>query len=533
MPLRLAPDARLVRRTSAGERDAFAEIYRRYHDAIYRYCTSMLLDQADAQDAMQASMASALAALDGETRPVQLRPWLYRIAHNECISAIRRRRDHATLDAAAELPAPGIEATVEVRARLRELVADLGTLSERQRSALVMRELGDLGYDEIADAMGTSAAGAKQSVYEARMHLQQLEEGRAVGCDAIRRTLSTGDGRSRRARRVRAHLRACSDCRAFGDLIAGRRADLAALAPPIAAPSAAAVLAALIDDASAASVMAPTAAGGGATSLAAPVAAAGSGTVAGAIGSGAAATVFAVTAKGAIAAAAAIGLAGGGYAVLRSDAARTGASSHSTPVARGSVPPGVHRPSEAGGVAPATRSTPPGRPDPATAGSSPTSPGRGATGSSGRTGNATVSDAGAVEGGRSGTRSSPRVRSGGQVRRGADRGPSRPPSGDAGNLAAGERRASRPQSQGTGSRPAGAAPVKSSPGTDLRRPASAAELPSAPAPDTVGPAPGGVHTAPAVPAQGPATPAGRDDAAGTARPSPSTAPAGGATQGAG
>ncbi|MEA2178588.1 MAG: hypothetical protein QOG77_1885, partial [Solirubrobacteraceae bacterium] len=117
-----------------------------------------------------------------------------------------------------------------------------------QRSALVKRELGGQQYDDIARTFETSPATAKQTVYEARMYLQQLAGGRAIDCDEIRRTLSDGDGRSRRARRLRAYLRACADCRVFGELIVGRRVDLAAFAPPLTATSSAAILHGLLAD---------------------------------------------------------------------------------------------------------------------------------------------------------------------------------------------------------------------------------------------------------------------------------------------
>ena len=103
--------------------------------------------------------------------------------------------------------------------------------SERQRGALVMRELSGLGFDEIGAALGTSAAVARQTVYEARLGLREIETGREMSCDAVAKALSDGDGRVLRRRDIRAHLRACPECRAFRAEIEGRRRDLAALSP--------------------------------------------------------------------------------------------------------------------------------------------------------------------------------------------------------------------------------------------------------------------------------------------------------------
>ena len=96
-----------------------------------------------------------------------------------------------------------------------------------------MRELSGLEFAEIGAAFGTSAAVARQTVYEARINLRQLEEGRERHCTEVMRELSEADGRTIRRREIRAHLRACPDCRAFQDEIARRRGGARrARAPP-------------------------------------------------------------------------------------------------------------------------------------------------------------------------------------------------------------------------------------------------------------------------------------------------------------
>src|SRR5213593_3663504 len=108
-PVRLLSDERLARRIAAGDRAAFAEVFRRYHAPIYRYCRSLLRCEEDARDALQNTMASAMRALEGETREIALRPWLYRIAHNESMSLARRLRPHETLHEETGEPASSVE----------------------------------------------------------------------------------------------------------------------------------------------------------------------------------------------------------------------------------------------------------------------------------------------------------------------------------------------------------------------------------------------------------------------------------------
>ena len=240
--LRLASDARLVRIAVRGERRAFAAIFQRYHQELYRYCGAILGDDEEAGDALQNTMLKVMRALPGESRQIALRPWLYRIAHNEAIAILRQRPPTAELGEQAATPASMPERRAEVRERLRRLVNDLRALPDRQRGALVMRELNEMDYAAIGAVFETSAAAARQTVYEARVALQEMTEGREMSCEEVRKALSAGDGRVLRGRKLRAHLRGCQGCRDFRSGIRQRKAALAALAPPLPALAAAGLL---------------------------------------------------------------------------------------------------------------------------------------------------------------------------------------------------------------------------------------------------------------------------------------------------
>jgi RNA polymerase sigma factor (sigma-70 family) len=243
--LRLLSDERLARRAAGGDQAAFALIFERHHQGIYRYCRSML-GHEDASDALQSTMAAALRALPGDRREIALKPWLYRIAHNESISLIRRRRPSAELTEDLAADGSGLQEQTESRERLAALVGDLRELPERQSGALVMRELNGLGYTEIGAAFSISEAAAKQSVYNARVALGQFAEGRAMQCESARQAVSGRDGRTLRSLRLRAHLRHCEECAAFKLAFGERRAALSALAPPIAPAAAAALLGSIL-----------------------------------------------------------------------------------------------------------------------------------------------------------------------------------------------------------------------------------------------------------------------------------------------
>jgi len=224
-------DRRLVRRAARGDSDAFATIFRRYEQDLYRYCVAILGNPQDAQDALQNTMVKALRSLPGERREIELKPWLYRVAHNESIEL--RRRGRPSEPPAEDLGAAtaSLEDTAAIRGRLRDLLADIAELPERHRGALVMRELGGLDFDEIGAALDTSPGAARQVLYEARRGLQQMSDGREMRCDAVTALLSDGDGRVARRRDVRAHLRDCPGCRHFAEGIRTRSETLAGIAP--------------------------------------------------------------------------------------------------------------------------------------------------------------------------------------------------------------------------------------------------------------------------------------------------------------
>jgi hypothetical protein len=138
---------------------------------------------------------------------------------------------------------PSLESRLEDRRRLGLLVADLGRLPDRQRAALVMRELSDLSHEEIGYALELPVSGVKQAIFDARKGLQEFEAGRAMNCDVVQRAISDCDGRALRARRLRAHLEACADCASWRDAIGSRRQMLGSLVAPIGPGSAVAILA--------------------------------------------------------------------------------------------------------------------------------------------------------------------------------------------------------------------------------------------------------------------------------------------------
>lgn len=332
-PVRLLSDSALAEKASGGDARAFEEIYRRYHQAVYRYCRSIVGNDHDAMDALQGTMTKALRSIPGGGSEVRLKPWLYRVAHNECIDLIRRRRHHADVEDIDPESTSRTESDAAVRDRLRQVLKDIDHLPERQRSALVMRELNGLGFDEIGDALGTSASVSRQTVYEARVALQDLEVGRNMLCEDVRQEISAGDRRKLRGRAIRAHLRSCAECQAFRRGIGDREHQLQVFVPYLPAAAAASILSGISGI-------------GGSGGTGALVGGGGSGAaaVAGGLGTGAkVVAVLAVTAS----------LGAGVAGIQRGSRADSGSESGTTPAAASEA--ALHRLSTVGVAAAGTR----------------------------------------------------------------------------------------------------------------------------------------------------------------------------------
>lgn len=247
----------LWRRIGAGDRQAFTALYERHEQDVLRFCQAVLRDADEAREAANSTWAAVWRSRAAAGRDVPLRPWLFRIAHNEAIDVLRARRSHEPLDAAMAGHDDPV-ADAELHERLATLRDDLLALTEHQRTALVLRELSGLSHEEIASVLDVSVAAAKQTIYEARQALIAAEGGRSLSCDLVRRDISAGDRRVLRARRIRAHLRTCAACRAFADGVDAQRRRFRALLP---APAGVALLARL-------GAVAEIGGGGGATAAA-------------------------------------------------------------------------------------------------------------------------------------------------------------------------------------------------------------------------------------------------------------------------
>jgi len=173
-----ADDSDLIKRFINGDLSGFENFVRKYQDRVYNLCRYMIRDPQDAQDAAQDVFLKAYKGIKGFNPDASLYTWLYRIAVNTCLDYKRKsRRDTPkkqplTEDLPSTEPLP---AELYESREIRESIQfALQKLPEKQRAAIVLREIEGLSYEEIAEVLHTSAGTVKSRISRAREQLRHL-----------------------------------------------------------------------------------------------------------------------------------------------------------------------------------------------------------------------------------------------------------------------------------------------------------------------------------------------------------------------
>ena len=160
---RVATDEQLVDLVRDGDDRAFDAIHDRYVQRLTGYARQMLGGaHHDAEEVVQDAFVRALTALRADDREMALKPWLYTIVRNRALDVLRRPARTTDLELHAPVLHDGSADPHERAARaeeLRDLVGELNRLPERQRTALVLHELGGVSHEGIARRLRSSASG--------------------------------------------------------------------------------------------------------------------------------------------------------------------------------------------------------------------------------------------------------------------------------------------------------------------------------------------------------------------------------------
>jgi RNA polymerase sigma-70 factor (ECF subfamily) len=164
-------DADLAERCRARDEDAVRELTRRYNQRLYRIARGILRSDLEAEDVVQDTYIRALAGLERFRGQSALGTWLVRIAINEALGRLRRKKPEP-LDAPPAAPVPDPEilmATAESRVMLERAIDDL---PDAFRSVFVARMVEGLSIEETADLFGLRPETVKTRVHRARVRLR-------------------------------------------------------------------------------------------------------------------------------------------------------------------------------------------------------------------------------------------------------------------------------------------------------------------------------------------------------------------------
>ena len=171
-----------LRLAQRGEEDAINQLVETYQQSVFNVCYRMLGEVAEAEDATQETLVKALTNLHSYDLERPFRPWLLRIASNECIDRIRRRKNPLSLDGLGEDGAwewkqgdsPNPEAEMVRRERRDEVRAVLDALSPQDRAIVTLFYWENLPYTEIEAVTGLSISAIKSRLFRARRTMAEL-----------------------------------------------------------------------------------------------------------------------------------------------------------------------------------------------------------------------------------------------------------------------------------------------------------------------------------------------------------------------
>jgi RNA polymerase sigma-70 factor (ECF subfamily) len=182
MAMQLVDESRLVDAAQSGDSAAFSRLVKQYYGSIYRVTIKITNNPEDAEDALQDALTKAYCNLGRFQGHSRFYTWLTRIAMNEALLKLRKKRSdrYVPLD---DVLRPGTPAEIQdpkdnpenryVKLELGDNVSKaLGSLTAPLRTTLLLREVEDLSVRETAEALGTSVAAVKSRLKRARSRLR-------------------------------------------------------------------------------------------------------------------------------------------------------------------------------------------------------------------------------------------------------------------------------------------------------------------------------------------------------------------------
>ena len=172
----------VIERARGHDAEALGEIYRLYARRVFGLCRCMLDSRESAEDATSDVFLKLQRSIESYDGPIPFPRWLLRVAGNQCIDVLRRRKrgqqvivevedGAAVIEAASSEPSPlGAVISAEDRAQVRDAIA---RLPENYRVPLVLRYYSELSYDEIGQQLGLQRSYVAALIFRAKQELRR------------------------------------------------------------------------------------------------------------------------------------------------------------------------------------------------------------------------------------------------------------------------------------------------------------------------------------------------------------------------
>lgn len=174
-------DQQLIAQTLNGSRDAFGQLVRKYQDRLYHALVHTLGNEHDARDVAQEAFVQAYCKLSTFQHAARFYTWLYRIAFNLAMSHLRRRRPERFSDRQAgadghwerSVAARPEEDPLQRQETCHRVQQALRRLPEEYRTVLVLREMEERSYEEIAEILQLPLGTVRSRLHRARSQMRE------------------------------------------------------------------------------------------------------------------------------------------------------------------------------------------------------------------------------------------------------------------------------------------------------------------------------------------------------------------------
>ena len=166
----------LVRRAQNRDQEAFAQLYEEHFDRIYRYLALRIGNEMEAEDLTQQVFLNALQSINSfRWKGAPFSAWLYRIAHNQAVDHMRKKkkRTDLPLDESLASSDSNPQSAIELKMDSEQLLRATGRLTEAQRQVIALRFTSELSIAEVAGVMGKSQGAVKALQHSAIVALRR------------------------------------------------------------------------------------------------------------------------------------------------------------------------------------------------------------------------------------------------------------------------------------------------------------------------------------------------------------------------